>query len=82
MSETENYYKNLYTSKDGILNNIDIREHIEQQSVNTLTENQTNKLEGLLNLSEMSLTLEKKNSENDQSTDWSFSELFFLSSRP
>ena len=35
LSETENYYKNLYTSKDDILDNIDIQEYIEQQSMNT-----------------------------------------------
>ena len=28
LSETENYYKNLYTSKDDILDNIDIQEYI------------------------------------------------------
>ena len=57
LSEIEKYYKNLYTSKDDILDNIDIHEYIEQQSMNTLTENQANKLEGLSNLSEISLTL-------------------------
>ena len=62
LSETENYYKNLYTSKDDILDNIDIQEYIEQQSMNTLTENQANKLEGLLNLSEITLTLKSMKS--------------------
>ena len=62
LSETENYYKNLYTSKDDILDNIDIQEYIEQQSMNTLTENQANKIEGLLNLSEISLTLKSMKS--------------------
>ena len=62
LSETENYYKNLYTSKDDILDNIDIHEYIEQQSMNTLTENQSNKPEGLLNLSEISLTLKSMKS--------------------
>ena len=37
LSETDNYYKNLYTSKDDILDNIVIQEYIEQQSMNTLT---------------------------------------------
>ena len=62
LSETENYYKNLYTSKNDILDNIDIQEYIEQQSMNTLTENQANKLEGLLNLSEISSTLKSMKS--------------------
>ena len=62
LSETDNYYKNLYTSKDDILDNIDLQEYIEQQSMNTLTENQANKLEELLNLSEISLTLKSMKS--------------------
>ena len=62
LSETENCYKNLYTSKDDILNNIDIQEYIEQQSMDTLTDYQANKLEGLLNLSEISLTLKSMKS--------------------
>ena len=61
-SETENYYKNLYTSKDVILDNIAIQEYIEQQTMNTLIENQANKVEGLLNLSEISLTLKSMKS--------------------
>ena len=35
LSETENYYKNLYTSKDNILEDVNIGEYIEQQSMNT-----------------------------------------------
>ena len=62
LSETENYYKKLYTSNDVILDNIYIQEYIEQQTMNTLTENQSNKLEGLLNLSEISLTLKSMKS--------------------
>ena len=63
LSETENYYKNLYTSKDNILEDDNIGEFIEEQSMNTLNENQANKLEGLLTLSEISFTLKSMKSE-------------------
>ena len=63
LSETENYYKNLYTSKDNTLEDVNIGEYIEEQSMNTLNENQANKLEGLLTWSEISFTLKSMKSE-------------------
>ena len=63
LNETENYYKNLYTSKDNILDNIDLEEYIGQQGMNKLTENEANKLEGILTLPEISFTLKSMNSE-------------------
>ena len=47
LSETATYYKN-YIQVNDTLDNTDIQEYIEQQSMNTLTENKANKLEGLL----------------------------------
>ena len=63
LSETENYYKNLCTSKDNILDNVDLEEYIGQQGMNKLTENEANKLEGILTLPEISYTLKSMKSE-------------------
>ena len=52
-----NYYRNLYTSKDNILDNVDLEEYIGQQGINKITENEANKLEGILTLTEISFTL-------------------------
>ena len=76
LSETKNYYKHLYTSKDNFLDAVHIGKYIEQQSMNTLIENQANKLEGLLTLSEISFTLKSMKSEKSPGLSGFSSEIF------
>lgn len=76
LQETENYYKNLYTSRDSSLDSNDLEEYIGEQSMTKLSQEQSNKLEGMLTLPEISVTL--KSMKNEKSPGLSgFSAEFF-----
>ena len=57
LKEAENFYKTLYQSQDSDLDNIDLEEYVKINDMKTLTDEQANKLEGLLTFEEISKTL-------------------------
>ncbi|MCU7951650.1 MAG: reverse transcriptase family protein, partial [gamma proteobacterium symbiont of Bathyaustriella thionipta] len=76
LQETENYYKKLYASRDDSLDKIDLKDYIGEINMNKLRDCQTNQLEGMLTLSEISATL--KSMKNEKSPGLSgFSAEFF-----
>ena len=75
LKETEQFYKNLYSSRDSELEDINLNEYVGQ-TMKTITDDQANRLEGLLTLEEISCTL--KNMKNGKSPGLSgFSADFF-----
>ena len=75
LKETEQFYKNLYSSRDSELEDINLNEYVGQ-TMKTITDDQANRLEGLLTLEEISCTL--KNMKNGKSPGLSgFSAEFF-----
>ena len=69
------FYKNLYSSRDSELEDINLNEYVGQ-SMKTITDDQAKRLEGLLTLEEISCTL--KNMKNGKSPGLSgFSADFF-----
>ena len=64
LKETEQFYKNLYSSRDSELEDINLNEFVGQ-TMKTITDDQANRLEGLLTLKEISCTL--KNMKNGKS---------------
>ena len=65
LTETCKYYETLYASKESVLNDIDLNDHIQDMTVPKLNEDEALKLEGLLTLNEASKTL--KNMKNNKS---------------
>ena len=67
MTETCKYNVNetLYASKESVLNDIDLNDHIQDMTVPKLNEDEALKLEGLLTLNEAGKTL--KNMKNNKS---------------
>ena len=57
--ETCKYYETLYASKESVLNDIDLNDHIQDMPVPKLNEDEALKLEGLLTLNEAGKTLKK-----------------------
>ncbi|MCU7951730.1 MAG: reverse transcriptase family protein, partial [gamma proteobacterium symbiont of Bathyaustriella thionipta] len=75
LKETELFYKKLYSSREAELENIDLKEYVGHH-MKTITDEQANKLEGILTLEEISDTL--KNMKNGKSPGLSgFSAEFF-----
>ena len=75
LNETEQFYKNLYSSRDSELEDINLNKYVGQ-SMKTITDDQANRLERLLTLEEISHTL--KNMKNGKSPGLSgFSAEFF-----
>ena len=64
LKETEQFYKNLYSSRDSELEDINLNEYVGQ-TMKTITDDQAKRLEGLLTLEEISCTL--KNMKNGKS---------------
>lgn len=65
LQETEQYYKNLYSSKEGEITDIDLNKLLNNYNIPKLNQNESNNLEGLLTLSELSSAL--KNMKNNRS---------------
>lgn len=63
LKETETFYKHLYSNRDSTLDNVDLDEYIGNNSMNKLTKDQSDKLEGILTLTEISSTLKSMKSE-------------------
>ena len=77
MTETCKYYETLYASKERVLNDIDLSDHIQNMTVPKLNEDEALKLEGLLTLNEAGKTL--KNMKNNKSPGTSvFSANFYI----
>ena len=57
LTETCKYYETLYASKESVLNDIDLNDHIQDMTVPKLNEDEALKLEGLLTLNEAGKTL-------------------------
>ena len=76
LKETELFYKNLYSSRETELENINLNKYVGH-SMKKITDEQAEKLEGLLTLHEISNTL--KNMKNGKSPGLSgFSAEFFF----
>ena len=58
LKETEQFYKNLYSSRDSELEDINLNEYVGH-TMKTITDDQANNLEGILTLEEISCTLKK-----------------------
>ena len=65
MTETCKYYETLYASKESVLNDIDLNDHIQDMTIPKLNEDEALKLEGLLTLNGAGKTL--KNMKNNKS---------------
>ena len=65
LQETEQYYRNLYSSKAGEITDIDLNKLLNNYNIPKLNQNESNNLEGLLALSELSSAL--KNMKNNRS---------------
>ena len=57
LKETENYYKKLYENKDDLLDNVDLKEYMKDIDMTKLTDQESEKLEGLLTYREISEVL-------------------------
>ena len=63
LKETETFYKHFYSNRDSTLANVDLDEYIGNNSMNKLTKDQSDKLEGILTLTEILSTLKSMKSE-------------------
>ena len=50
LQETEQYYRNLYSSKEGEITDIDLNKLLNNYNIPKLKQNESNNLEGLLTL--------------------------------
>ena len=57
------FFENLYKSRDDTLDDIDLEEHIEENEVMMLSNDQSDKIEGILTYKEISNTLYKMKSD-------------------
>ena len=57
LKETENYYKKLYENKDDLLDKVDLKEYMKYIEMTKLTNQESEKLEGLLTYREISEVL-------------------------
>ena len=59
LQEIENYYKKLYENKDDTLENVDLEEYMKDTNMPKLSNQESNKLEGVLTYKEISEVLLK-----------------------
>ena len=59
LKDTENYNKKLYENKDDLLDNVDLKEYMKDIDMTKLTNQESEKLEGLLTYREISEVLFK-----------------------
>ena len=64
LKEAENFYKTLYQSRDSDLDDIDLEEYVKNNDMKTLSDDQANKLEGLLTYEEISTLYNMKNEKS------------------
>ena len=74
LKEAENFYKNLYQSRD--LEDIDPEEYVKINDMKTLSDDQANNLEELLTYEEISKTLYNMKNEKKSWHKWLCSRIF------
>ena len=76
MAEIENFYRALYSNQDDKLENVDLRNIVDIEQVNTLSEDMAQQLEGKLTYQEALQALKHMKNDKTPGTDGYTTEFF------